>query len=1585
MSTDVTNANNWTGGSPLAGGSDVVVNGGQPNTAVWTLNDPLASAPTSSWSVQSLSIGDGSLSGGAGLLTINGDRNVSSDAYGYGNLSSSDTVNVGTNGGTGVLTLNLRPDQSKPGTALYFFSAVGLSIGQGLGSSGTFNVLGYGKSVQSQNMSSSGAAAAGSVNMTGVPLLVGSQGGVGVVNISDGAIGSLYAPASGPILSIGAGAGSHGTINVLSGGKLNIGAMTGDTGTPNYIGSGGGTGILNVSGVNAIGYASNANFMNGLSIGSGLGSNGSINVLSGGKMLTAYGNLASSPTGVVVPAQVGLQGGSGSVLVDGASAIWYVAGGTNYFGTPATDGSQIGNLQVGIDGTGNVTLSNGGLLSLGTANIATAYNDTNYWYQLDSFTGGLGTLYLGTTSTGSGTLNIGAPAGQAAQAPGTLDAAQIDLGPGSASVVFNHTASNYVFSVPLVGTGTLVSYSGTTYLEQPTGQPTGAATGNSGFSGTTQLYGGALGLMYDGALGSSTVDVLGSGGGLIYGSGTLIGNRIDIAGGATLTASNDNGSAATQGGVISGGGVLLKSGPGMLALTGVNTYTGETDIEGGTLALVGDGSIAQSSRVLDNSIFDISAANADPYIISLAGNGTVHMGGSQLTLTNANDTFAGSFIGSGPLTLAAGTEVLTGNSGAYTGNTTVAGGALWVNGTLGAGSTTVSVDNGGTLGGSGTVGGNVNVASGGTVAPGAGQQQPGALTAGGSLALSGGSMLAYDFGQANTPGGTFNDLLNVGGNLTLAGTINITEAAGGTFEPGIYRVINYNGSLTDLGLAIGVTPVSGLEVQTAIPQQVNLVYSQPGVPLTFWDGDAGPKNNGVIDGGNGSWQASAGNNNWTNAQGTPNAPYADGAFAVFAGNAGTVTIDNSLGAVAAAGLQFATSGYVLQGGTLTLVGSEAYVRVGEGLSRQLLPSTPMATINASIAGGAELIKDDVGTLVLSGVNTYTGGTRIQDGILEVSADDNLGASTGAVVLAGGTLENSASFSSARTVNVDTSGEITTDNGTTLTLSGPLGGSGTLVKSGGGTLDITGNGGFTGPAQVTAGVLSVDGSIPGAAVSLANGTALIGNGTVGATTLQTGATIAPGHSIGTLTVQGSYQQAAGAVYQVQLDPTSANADLIQVKGAATLQPGAALQVSRISNNPYTLGTRYTVLDASGGLSGTFTLGGDLAVSPFATLQDIYDADHAYLQVNQTRSLGDAACTRNPHAAALGLQSTQGGNAALSAIVMDSTSDAGACSALGQLSGEAYASLRGIYLDDSRFLREAVSYRLRDDGSAAGPGASGGNDSSTANGLWAHAFGSWGDYDAHDDTATLDRDIGGVFVGGDREFGSLWRVGVVGGYSHTTFDAGSLNSSGSSDDYHLGLYTGNDSGPFRFNGGLAYTWHDVSMTRHPAFAGYAATLSSDFHAGTAQAWGEIAYDMPGRDVDLQPFFNAAYVRLRVNGFQETGDAATALSGQGDHSANTFSTLGARLVAPLNWGSSSIELRVSAGWRHVYGQLSPSQLLAFAGGEPFGVVGAALDRDALAVDVGLGGRLGDGLDGGLSYSGVLGSHTSDNGVKAYVRWQF
>ncbi|MGH8088888.1 MAG: hypothetical protein ACREPC_11530, partial [Stenotrophomonas sp.] len=97
---------------------------------------------------------------------------------------------------------------------------------------------------------------------------------------------------------------------------------------------------------------------------------------------------------------------------------------------------------------------------------------------------------------------------------------------------------------------------------------------------------------------------------------------------------------------------------------------------------------------------------------------------------------------------------------------------------------------------------------------------------------------------------------------------------------------------------------------------------------------------------------------WTDAQGTLTASMSPNpGNAIFAGDAGTVTVSNSSGAVSTQSLQFASDGYVLSGDALTLVadaqGATPVIRVGDGSA---LGAGYTTTINNVLTGTAGLQK-----------------------------------------------------------------------------------------------------------------------------------------------------------------------------------------------------------------------------------------------------------------------------------------------------------------------------------------------------------------------------------------------------------------------------------------------------------------------------------------------------------------------------------------------------------------------------------------------------------------------------------------------------
>ncbi|MGK6311349.1 autotransporter outer membrane beta-barrel domain-containing protein, partial [Variovorax sp. DT-64] len=309
--------------------------------------------------------------------------------------------------------------------------------------------------------------------------------------------------------------------------------------------------------------------------------------------------------------------------------------------------------------------------------------------------------------------------------------------------------------------------------------------------------------------------------------------------------------------------------------------------------------------------------------------------------------------------------------------------------------------------------------------------------------------------------------------------------------------------------------------------------------------------------------------------------------------------------------------------------------------------------------------------------------------------------------------------------------------------------------------------------------------------------LQGSGTVGSTTVA--GTIAPGNSIGTLTVNGDFTQAAGSTYQVEVDPASNASDLLHASGTASIASGANLQVLRTSSTGYGLGNRYTVLTADGGVSGTYSLTGDTQTA-FVRLFDSYDATHVYLNTEKVRSFTEAAASPNQAAVATALESLPQTNGLVNAVAF-LPSDFAARDAFNQLSVDIHASSKTAALEDSRFVREAAIDRLRTaacaPGSAspaqqlqqqqqpqqAGAGCTAADNQ--ARSTWGQVFGSWGHIDGNANAAKLERDIGGFVVGADTGVGAGWRVGALGGYSRASADTEARNSSAKTDSYHLGV--------------------------------------------------------------------------------------------------------------------------------------------------------------------------------------------------------
>ncbi|HYO11317.1 MAG TPA: autotransporter-associated beta strand repeat-containing protein [Tepidisphaeraceae bacterium] len=697
---------------------------------------------------------------------------------------------------------------------------------------------------------------------------------------------------------------------------------------------------------------------------------------------------------------------------------------------------------------------------------------------------------------------------------------------------------------------------------------------------------------------------LGTGG--VTNQGALIYNRT-----GTLVDAN----------VITGPGTVTFAGPGEVHFTtNANTYTGATNVNAGLLGITQASNIPSASVVtlnggglkfLNASAIDLSGKT----IVVGAGGATLDTNGKTVGLGTASLTGSGALAknGLGTLTMPSG--------GAYTGNLTINGGTVLANNTLNASS--VTVNSGGTIAGTGTIANGATLASGGRVSPGNGGV--GTLTVG-SLSLGAGSQLDYDIAGTSSLDQT---VVTASGGLTInGGSLNINGGATPFTANGIYNLIGYTGTIGGTGVSalnVGSTSANlGTNTYTfgTAGGFVTLVVGSAGAGPTYWNADAP--------------------GNWSTGPWTAPTPNSAGAFAAFGGGGAIITDNRTItvdGAYTVGTLSFnnPTFSYTLAPGTgagITLDGatSAAFVTNSAGNHAVQVPLTmtsngatfavtnPADTLTVSGAvdgGGAVLTKVGAGTLLLSGNNTYTGGTKLNGGAIAINSATSLGDAGGALTFGGGTLKLLGDVTSSRSYLVSGTQDASINtNGSNLTYAGVIapvsGGSGGLVKSGAGTLILQTANTYVGTTTLAGGTLSI--SANDQLGDVATGAGLIFNGgTLAPTTTlaldNAGANIRPvtlsagGGTIDvpdttTTTVRG-FVDGVGAL-------TKTSNGTLTLSGGNAYSGGTVLQAGRvIANNNTALGSGGvtmsdgTTLHLQGVGSGSISVGNPITTVAGAT--------------------------------------------------------------------------------------------------------------------------------------------------------------------------------------------------------------------------------------------------------------------------------------------------------------------------------------------------------------------------------------------------
>lgn len=512
---------------------------------------------------------------------------------------------------------------------------------------------------------------------------------------------------------------------------------------------------------------------------------------------------------------------------------------------------------------------------------------------------------------------------------------------------------------------------------------------------------------------------------------------------ASVTVSDSAINYAISGsGSIGGGTGITKTGAAELVLSTTNSFTGGINLNGGivnfsTLNNLGAGAINFGGGTLqyNGNTDDVSVRtvtfNSGGATIDTAGQtvsfaNTVGNGGAgglsknglgTLTLNGTNKYSGNTIVNAGTLALGAGgyipnSPVITVNSGA-TLDTASSGVGL-------------ALASGQTLDGAGTVNGEVTNTL-GTISP-ATNGVFGTLSLANDFVINGGT-LAMSVSTTNS------DLLAVATNLTISsGTLQLNPV--NPLTNGTYRLITYGGSLlsgpgSSANLLItGFSSTNQLpSLSDAKPGEIDLIIAAGAHDIITWSGA-----------GN-TWDT-ANSLNWY-LNGNPADPWAYT-------NGDLVTFNDVGGANPTVLLTNVTPSLVLVSNNAETYDFKDGTGTGAG----------------SIQQNAVVVKDGTGTAIFETANSYSGGTLIKNGVLQIG--NGLTGDIGSP----GSITNNAS--------------LVFDQGAGIlhTVGGVISGTGTLTDNGSDTVALTNNNTYSGGTTVNSGNLQVGGG--GAGGSLGTG-------------------------------------------------------------------------------------------------------------------------------------------------------------------------------------------------------------------------------------------------------------------------------------------------------------------------------------------------------------------------------------------------------------------------------------------------------------------------------------------------------------------
>ena len=605
---------------------------------------------------------------------------------------------------------------------------------------------------------------------------------------------------------------------------------------------------------------------------------------------------------------------------------------------------------------------------------------------------------------------------------------------------------------------------------------------------------------------------------------------------------------------------------------------------------------------------------------------------------------------------------------------------------------------------------------------------------------------------------------------------------------------------------------------------------------------------------------------------------------------------------------------------------------------------------------------------------------------------------------------------------------------TRTFSGDdaLAGSGTLIKSGAGILEVDGaNANFIGSATVNGGMLVNNGSL-GATVTVNSGGTYGGTGLAAALIANGGGIIAPGNSIGTTHVAGNVTFDPGSVFEVEVN-ANGQSDRIQATGQAIVN-GGTVQVLPEPGDYANL-TTYTILTADAGVNGTFD---DVAIDTrfaFLTPNLSYDARNAFLTLRRNDvSFADVAETENQRNVATALDGDCGAasgdlNTVCDTLFISSAETArmgfedlngeghvaGANAGLIQLGQmadvmrEGSAGAGGSPLDADS-LDNGLAYAAVDRSAAHtaamllarvaleqprpaetkratthGPDKVVPGKSTDLWAGWMRGFGAIGDIDDDGNGRQTDHRSGGVALGIERQVTRDLAMGLTAAYMDAYADVSDEEAKTDTVSIAVNAKFENAFG-LSVESVAGYAHQSIETERDIAIGAFAATAEADYDAHAGFAAVEVALTRQYLGTVVKPFAGLGLIVNKADGFTERGAGDAGLTNDGETYRSLVSRLGIRVSREMAVKGVSLVPTLGISWAHEFEDTTLGADFSFIGGATrFTTSAAERGRDRVEIDAGLAAAFSASTSGYVAYRAGLSeddrTHALSGGLT--IRW--